>query len=543
MQQEELARVATAAARTEILEVQLQALEEEQAEMRKVISRTKEDERAAVARWKQAERVIADLTLEVERIEREHRMEKARAQNLMERLEKRQVGDRRVGTFPSVLAERTAMSQFMRDILAENTHLQGALSELRDMLCMSQEEVGALREQLLQSGDFDGVGAMVPLSRELPTDNGRLPLAVPPPPELHFHHHVHKEKLVPRRVKQRKSKVPLTLEASGGGVEAPGRGPLTPTTPSSARLQRWSHHTRNSSGRGILSFPGSPQSVSTFRDSSVFDRTFEVDSTRPSTADTEWDSAFMQKFGDRSRRRPRDSTGGPPFSILYTEEIPENPAEEASDEIGGGGLDHHSRDDEDEHSGAQYNATRSPTDTRSPSPGAHSMLRKSASHESLLVPTSSIYPPSLATASFNPASPAALAAAAASKDQAISSQVGHTRRGSSIAYKHLHLLAGGNIRGKNPTGSSNAGSPRSGRWFGGWGWNGTPFRTSSTVTEQSETSETDASNTPSAGTKNRGEIRKEVGAGPVMSKPVPIMAYRNIVEEQIMRESLMDMQM
>lgn len=508
-------------------------------EMRKVISRTKEDERAAVARWKQSERVIADLTLEVERIEREHRMEKARAQNLMERLEKRQMGDRRVGTFPSVLAERTAMSQFMRDILAENNHLQSGLAELRDMLCMSQEEVGALREQLLQSGNFDGVGTMVPLSRELPTDSGRLPKAVPPPPELHFHHHVHKEKLVPRRVK-RKSKTPLTLDAGGGGIETSGRGPLTPTTPSSARLQRWSQHTRSSSGRGILSFPGSPQSVSTFRDSSIFDRTFEVDSTRPSTADTEWDSTFMQKFGDRSRRRPRDSTGGPPFSILYTEEIPENPAEEvSSDEVDGGDLDHHSRGDESEPLDAQYGATGSPTDTRTPSPGAHSMLRKSASHESLLVSASSMYPLSSATASFNPASPAALAAAAASKDQAISFQNGRTRSGSSIAYKHLHLLAGGNIRGKIPSGSSNDGPPRTGRWFGVWKWSGTPFKTNSTVTEQNETSGTDASNTPSAGTTSCDEI----GTGPMMSEPVPITVYKNIVEEQLMRESLMDMQM
>lgn len=527
--------MATAAARTEILEIQLQAIEEEQIEMRKVISRTKEDERAAVARWKQAERVIADLTLEVEKIEREHRMEKARAQNLMERLEKRQMSDRRVGTFPSVLAERTAMSQFMRDILAENNHLQSALAELRDMLCMSQEEVGALQEQLLQSGNFDGAGTMVPLSRELPADGGRLPLAAPPPPELHFHHHVHKEKLGPRRVK-RKSKTPLTLEAGGGGIETSGRGPMTPTTPSSARLQRWSQHTRSSSGRGILSFPGSPQSVSTFRDSSIFDRTFEVDSTRPSTADTEWDSAFMQKFGDRSRRRPRDSIGGPPFSILYTEEIPENPAEEASsDEVDGGCLDHHSRD---EHPDTQYDVTNS-ADTRSSSPGARSMLRKSASHESLLISASSMYPLSFATASFNPTSPAALAAAAASKDQATCSQIGHTRCGSSTAYKHLHLLAGGNIRGKNPSGSNNAGPPRAGRWFGGWGWNGTPFKTSSTVTEQNETSGTDASDIPSASTKSRGEI----GTGPVMSEPVPITVYKSIVEEQLMRESLMDMQM
>ncbi|KAF8416500.1 hypothetical protein EV426DRAFT_541265, partial [Tirmania nivea] len=319
---EELARVATAAARTEILEAQLQALESEQTEMKKTITRTKEDERAAVTRWKQAERIIVDLTAEMERIEREHRMEKARAQNLMDRLEKRQVGDRKTGAFPSALAERTAMSQFMRDILAENNHLQSALSELRDMLLTSQEEVGALREQLMELGRVEGARTSTPLSRELPVDAGRLPI-VPPAPELHFHHHVHKEKVVPRRVKRR-GRAPQALDPSRRSMTTPGIDSMP--TPGSARLQRWSQlssHTRSSSGRGLLSFPGSPQSVSTFRDSSIFDRDYGVDSTRPSTADTDWDSVSIQKFSDRSRRRPRDSTGGPPFSILYTEEIPE----------------------------------------------------------------------------------------------------------------------------------------------------------------------------------------------------------------------------
>jgi len=572
--------VATAAARTEILEAQLQALESEQTEMKKTITRTKEDERAAVARWKQAERIIVDLTAEVERIEREHRMEKARAQNLMDRLEKRQIGDRKTGAFPSALAERTAMSQFMRDILAENNHLQSALSELRDMLLTSQEEVGALREQLMELGRVEGEKTPTPLSRELPADAGRLAV-VPSTPELHFHHHVHKEKVVPRRVKRR-GRGPLALDSNRRSMTTPDID-STPTTPGSARLQRWSQlssHTRSSSGRGLLSFPGSPQSVSTFRDSSIFDRDYGVDSTRPSTADTEWDSVSVQKFGDRSRRRPRDSAGGPPFSILYTEEILENLAEDES------GDDADERDEAENlvrgsgnvHTGGQCELNCPPTDTRPPSPSGRSILRKSASHESLLAPTSQMYHHFASTASFSPASPAAIAAAAASKDQAMSAH-NRTRSGaSSAAYNHLHLLAGGNIRGK---GANTSGSSRN-RWFGGWGWGATPspFRASFRVTAPSEDSETEGSSvaTPTSGGRSpavsiagfrskstpaeavlAGEMvsagtsparsvqsvkstksSSGVTSAPVASKPVPIAVYRSMVDEQFLRESIME---
>lgn len=570
--------MATAAARTEILEVQLQALESEQTEMKKTITRTKEDERAAVARWKQAEKIIVDLTAEVERIEREHRMEKARAQNLMDRLGKRQVGDRKPGAFPSALVERTAMSQFMRDILAENNHLQSALSELRDMLLTSQEEVGALREQLMELGRIEGTGIPTPLSRELPADAGRLPV-VSPTPELHFHHHVHKEKVIPRRVKRR-GRAPLVLDPNRRSMTTSDID-STPTTPGSARFQRWPQlpsHMRSSSGRGLLSFPGSPQSVSTFRDSSIFDREYGVDSTRPSTADTEWDSVSVQKFGDRSRRRPRDSTGGPPFSILYTEEILENLAE---DESGG---DVGERDEAknlvsgcgNTHTDGQYESNGPPTDTCPPSPSRRSILRKSASHESLLVPASQMYHLSAPTASFNPTSPAAIAAAAASKDQAISAHNRSHSGASSAAYDHLHLLAGGNIRGKGLARANASGSSRS-RWFGGWGWGSTPFGASFKVTAPSEDSETEGSSvaTPTSGGKSpavsiagfrskstpaeavlAGEmvstgtsparsVRSAKSSGgmtsaPVLSKPVPIAVYRSMVDEQLLRESMME---
>ncbi|KAF8474292.1 hypothetical protein BDZ91DRAFT_714000 [Kalaharituber pfeilii] len=578
---DELARVSAAAAKAQIFETQLSALESEQIELKKLVSKTKEDEKAAVARWRQAERTISELTAEVERIEREHRMEKARAQNLMDRLEKRQLAERRNGTMPSALAERTAISQFMRDILAENNRLQTGLAELRDMLLASQEEVGELREQLLQFTNVEGGEAQVPLSRELSTDISRLPLGIPAvKPELHFHHHVHKEKSITRRVKRR-GRNGLTLDHPRRSTESQGTDPMTPTTPASMQQHRWSqysNHTRSTSGRGFPS-SGSPQSISTFRDSSIFDRSFDVDSTRPSTADTEWDSASVQKFGGKNRRSPRESTGGPPFSFLYTEEIPENPAEDEA------GAEY--EEDETEGNSApnnclvegheNYEEEHTRTNTRSSSPGARSMLRKSASHESLLVPAHSTYHVPLVPASFNPTSPAAIAAAAASKAQAMSSRGGSSGNGDSAAYHHL-LLAGGSIRGK---GLARSKTSKMG-WFGGWGWGATPFGSYRRLTSTEDSSETDSIiPTPSSsgakspaisiaslngksapapvvlaadgaaistGTSPAKSVYSARGGNhgsspisrPVESKPVPIALYKSIVEEQLLQESLME---
>ncbi|KAF8471092.1 hypothetical protein BDZ91DRAFT_717664 [Kalaharituber pfeilii] len=521
---DELARVSAAAAKAQIFETQLSALESEQIELKKLVSKTKEDEKAAVARWRQAERTISELTAE--------------------------------------------------DILAENNRLQTGLAELRDMLLASQEEVGELREQLLQFTNVKGGEAQVPLSRELSTDISRLPLGIPAvKPELHFHHHVHKETSITRRVKRR-GRNGLTLDHPRRSTESQGTDPMTPTTPASMQQHRsqYSNHTRSSSGRGFPS-SGSPQSISTFRDSSIFDRSFDVDSTRPSTADTEWDSASVQKFGGKNRRSPRESTGGPPFSFLYTEEIPENPAEDEAgaeyeeDETEGNSAPNNCLVEGDEN----YEEEHTRTNTRSSSPGARSMLRKSASHESLLVPAHSTYHVPLVPASFNPTSPAAIAAAAALKAQAMSSRGGSSGNGDSAAYHHL-LLAGGSIRGK---GLARSKTSKMG-WFGGWGWGATPENSSETdsiiPTPSSSGAKSPAISSPaisiaslngksapapvvlaadgaaiSTGTSPAKSVYSARGGNhgsspisrPVESKPVPIALYRCIVEEQLLQESLM----
>ncbi|KAF8427965.1 hypothetical protein BGX38DRAFT_1278641 [Terfezia claveryi] len=260
-------------------------MEGEQTEMNKTITRTKEDERAAV---KQAERIIFGKSVE--------KVSSVSTDRIPEDW-----------SVPVGVSGEEGNVAVMRDILAENNHLQSALSELRDMLLTSQEEVGALREQLMDLGRVH--------RRRNDTDTLEQGGAC----------RYWKEKVVPRRVKRR-GRTRLTLDPSRRGMTTPDID-STPITPASARFQRWSQlssHTGSSSGRGLLSFPGSPQSVSTFRDSSIFNRDYGMDSTRPGMANTEWDFESVQKFSDRSRRRPRDSAGGLLFSVLYTEEFTEN---------------------------------------------------------------------------------------------------------------------------------------------------------------------------------------------------------------------------
>lgn len=442
----------TAAAKTEVLEAQLYALENEQAELRKLLNCSKEGERLAVARWKKAERSLSEMVEQLERMEREHRMEKARAQNLLDRLEKRQLADRKSG-LPSALVERTAMSQFMKEVLAENNHLQSGIAELRDMLIVSQEEVCALREQLMlgigKTENDDGT----PLSRELLAERLQT-LGLPTvAPELHFHHHYHKEKGIRRMKKRRGVALPEHLRhASKGSID----GTSAPMSPGpSGRTQRWSqisNHTRSSSGR-VPSYSSSPQSTFTWRDSLIFDRSTGPDSTRPSTPDSEYDVPITpnKTSGRYSRHRAQGSIN-PPFSILYTDDIPEENGEED------GSL--------------TEDTTQEMMPARPQSSAARSILRRSASHESLLSPTaidspSSHFPVSPAIASFKPVSPLAMASTSPNSIVASHKPTSQGGSGSSVAYNHL-LLAGGAIRGKSPRTSLGSSVSKAG-WLWSWG--------------------------------------------------------------------------
>lgn len=344
-----------------MLETQLAVLETEQEELRNTVSTTKTEKRSAVVRWKKAERTLHELEQQIERIEVENKLEKARSQNLLDRLEQKRVVDPKTGhSSPTALQDRTQLSRFMKEILAENGHLQIGITELREMLMASQEEVNRLREQLQDIGVQRIERDRSPLSQEL----GRSPSTQ----TIVHHHHYHaptKEKgaLKPavRRPKKRRGPVGgenfLPLEHNG-------------SSPPSALSKRWSIGSRATASSGLTS------PVSTFHESSVFDHAFAgPESSRPSSADSNYRAPPVQSkrsstSSSKYARRSDSSFGIPPFSILHTtEEVP---------------SDH------------DYSPPSSPTIAI-----PVNKLRRAASHESML----SIMDLNLTTTSF-PVSPA-----------------------------------------------------------------------------------------------------------------------------------------
>jgi hypothetical protein len=329
-------------------------LESEQEELRNTIATTKEEERAAVARWKRAERQLAELEKQLERIQREHALERVRSQNILERMEQRKLASQQAGTFPSALtADKSALSRFMKEILAENGHLQLGVAELRDLLAQSQEEVKMLREKLesLGGGDLDLQPDMgrSPLSMELEAGNGTATANGAAAGVVVHHHHYHtapgsKAKLIKPPIRRPKKRRGVTVDHLDT-LRARGYDPES----SSMAHKRWSTST------GTAPLSSSP--TSTFQDS-IFDRENGEDTSRPTTADSNYPQPWPKQSWARHSRK---SSMNPPFTILHTTEEVSSEAESV----------------------AHSERATSPQPPMSP-PRNIPMLKRSVSHESLL---------------------------------------------------------------------------------------------------------------------------------------------------------------
>lgn len=504
--QEELARISATAARTEVLEAQLAVLEAEQEELRNTVTTTKAEKRSAVLRWKKAERTLNELEQQVERIEVENQLEKARSQNLLDRLEQKRVVDPKTGhSSPTALQDRTQLSRFMKEILAENGHLQIGITELRDMLMASQEEVNRLREQLQEIGVQRDRS---PLSQEL----GRSPSTQ----TIVHHYHYHaptKEKGAPKSIARRpkKRRGPLggegflSLERVGG-------------SPPSAFSKRWSTGSRATSGAAS---PGLTSPVSTFHESSIFDHAFAgPESSRPSSADSNYRAPPAQSkrsstSSSKYARRSDSSFGIPPFSILHTtEEVP---------------SDH-------DYSGPSSPAVPIPTNK----------LRRAASHESML----SIMDLNLTTTSF-PVSPALSSTASqqgklkrthtfaasvtpnhaqASVSPGMGIRVPSFGSGSgSSAYSRLLGLQGGAAAGSSPPAQRGALSSSLGvgaGWF--WRWGGGP------VLEGQKNMEERGGSVSGSETGRSSRMGGRIASG--------LSVLAGLVDEDLLKESLGEVQ-
>ena len=293
--EEEIERLASLAARTQLLERQLIDLEREQAALQGSLDSKIGDERTALQRWRRAEKTIGDLQDQIDRIEKEAREERERHVEIVARMERRMAVDGELATAAGRLKAKAGqdragtniVSHFVKDILMDNANLQTGILELREMLLNSNEEVERLRDQLRVhqplSPELEGTPTPTKLSKELGTE----PVFNQ---ELHIHHHYHEPapkkdgKRPPVHRRPKKKRYIITPSSFT---------PPVPKDPSSAatilsqtavtippNTNRWS----NATTLAPSSLPSSPLSMS--HRGSVYDRVFSdvaYDSSRPTS--------------------------------------------------------------------------------------------------------------------------------------------------------------------------------------------------------------------------------------------------------------------
>ncbi|KAF2128016.1 hypothetical protein P153DRAFT_343090 [Dothidotthia symphoricarpi CBS 119687] len=339
--EEELQRISSLAAQTELLERQLLELEREQSQLQSSLDAKTVDERTAIQRWKSAERTLGDLQDQIDRIEKEAREELDRHLEVVARMERRMVVESELNTAAGRLKAKAGqatgapnvVSHFVKDILLDNANLQHGILELREMLVNSNEEVENLREQLK---DHQPVSSSPTEHSSVMTLQKELEMGPMLNQELHIHHHYHAPKPIKnlpkapiqaqrRPKKKRFSLTPSNFDPFSPQLERSSTATiLSQTAVTVPNSHRWSSATTLGPG----SVPSSP--VSESHRGSVYDRVFSdaaYDSSRPTSPP---DSVDMQsprfgpvRSGDYSfdpdqtpRHRRRRSANLKPPSLL-----------------------------------------------------------------------------------------------------------------------------------------------------------------------------------------------------------------------------------
>ncbi|KAH9900303.1 hypothetical protein F4778DRAFT_169369 [Xylariomycetidae sp. FL2044] len=268
------------------LERQLIALEQEQEELQGHLSLSRDEARSAMSRWKRAERGINDLQEQLERIEKEAKEEREHHAEMMGRVEKQREVERELNTAAGRLkgaaaakslnqanGGSNAVSHFVRDLLQDNVSLQNGIAELREMLMNSNDEIQALRDQLMYHqplGD-DGEASSTPTLRaELEQTQDRTPDGNDESPkvsqELHIHHHYHVATPKQDARKPRKKRQGLTpgvfIPPAVSLPSTPPNGLVQQNMPNSKRdsmpSNRWSVYSEQPSDFAPSSVPSSP---------------------------------------------------------------------------------------------------------------------------------------------------------------------------------------------------------------------------------------------------------------------------------------------
>ncbi|EGY15552.1 uncharacterized protein VDAG_06716 [Verticillium dahliae VdLs.17] len=302
--QQAVRRLEGAAVRAAELERHVALLEREQMQLQNTLISTESESRSALNRWKKAERGITELQEQLERMEKETKDERERHVEAMGRVERQREMEKELNTAAGRLKGAAAaksldkgkhgssvVSHFVRDLLQDNANLQLGMAELRELLTNSNDEIQALRDQLMfhqpvDEGEKEGERStastlraeMDPSQMEEPGATTRLSQ------ELHIHHHYHVASKGDNK-KPKKRRAGLTP-----GIFTPPSGASTPVTPfrnhpwrlsspvppttsthghrdSTSSLaappsHRWSMFSEQQSDFAASSVPSSPQSTS-----------------------------------------------------------------------------------------------------------------------------------------------------------------------------------------------------------------------------------------------------------------------------------------
>jgi cell division protein FtsB len=286
--QREVRRLEATAERAETLERQIAVLEEEQTVLRTTLARTEEDARSTLYRWRQAEKGLNELQAQLERMEKEAKEERERHAEVKRAMERQLAMEKQLNAAAGRLKgaaavksmsdnrNNTVVSHFVRDLLQDNANLQLGIAELREMLRCSNDEIQALREQLMYHQPVDQVPentAATTLQAEL----AKVPTSPPPrvSKEVHIHHHIHvAHKSETRKPRRRRLGHATSLLGSD----------TSPSMPSSARFQR-----AILGGSTLTSVNDSPVSASWW---SLPAEDLDVFSSAPSSPRTNRDSIF-----------------------------------------------------------------------------------------------------------------------------------------------------------------------------------------------------------------------------------------------------------
>ncbi len=561
---QDLRRLETLTSRTHDLEVQLAALEVEQEALQRSLSTTQEEERSAIQRWRQAERRLNDLQDQLERIEREARDERERHVEVLGRMERQRVVERELDTAAGRLKgaavattvigknSNSVVSHFVKDILQDNANLQLGIVELREMLMDSNDEVQKLREQLLvhqpvteSQAENEDDNSRSTLQAELASKEH--PQVVSQSLHIHHHYHIPKNEEVRRPKKKRTSlntsiftpPKPQSPRTTFRGQETENAilSQTAVTVPQPTTPNRWSIQSSQVSEFAPSSAPSSPQSA--YRHSGLFDRGFDVDSSRPTSPDSSIDPMSPQlppQLRQFHRKRGSEiSTRSFTTALNFQSHVIHEEEDVDVEELPGLQTPSMSPlDGETTTSNVSRDTDYLPHDPEDWTSDFHPSLRRSSSHESILsisgidIHTLKSRPSQLtitgSSALFRPKSRIGSPTTVVSIDTVVTAHPTLSRgRNSSASY--LQSVRGQSASRSISSSHSNEGiGVKLGGWFGQWKV-GTPAKSSGNLKPPPESSAPLSQPKPVASTTAIDQAKLFMSRSSGINQPGPIPGF------------------